>query len=291
MTLVDVVRAFPKEERGNLANELTILTFSEKFLSCWDLETTPEFLTPASVLVEVKSGSHGLEITDIEFKDSKVVPTYSLYSVPDWCETDARWRIQLGYLLRFILTGQHDFTKSVKPDSWKEGSAIYRVPESHWYQRIYGLHSGYTAFGADWLPITDWTEQLLYALLKWPGCRYSGFSKSYDLGLDEAKVLVNERIKKLQRLWGAMSEVLMLPLTPKWPQRLPEKTRPLRACVVQTIIPDSNEIQKATDLTLSEQPLRKRHRQHISAALAAITKMLHLRETYKKIDGRPSPIE
>jgi hypothetical protein len=289
MSLIDIVRNFPEAERGNLANELTILTFSEKFLSCWNEEITPEFLTPSSVLIGIKPGLHGYEITDIEFLSSKVVPTSSLYTVPDWCDKNTRWRIQLGYLIRYILTGQHDFTKSVKPDSWKEGSPIYRVPESHWYQRIYGLHSGHTAFGADWLPITDWTEQLLYALLKWPGCRSTGFSKYYDLELGEAKVLVNERIEKLRRLWGTMSEILMLPLTPKWPQRLTDKDsgcRPLRACVVQTVIPTAKNIQDAADLTLSEQSLRKKHRQHISAALAAITRMLHLRETYKKKDGR-----
>ena len=41
----------------------------------------------------------------------------SIYSPPSWCPDDERWRFQLGYLLRFILTGNADFTGSVRPTS------------------------------------------------------------------------------------------------------------------------------------------------------------------------------
>lgn len=293
VSLSCLVRKYTNEDRAKIANELTILTFAEKFLCRWSIEPNSESLLPSDVLVEIEeSDRYGMEVIGIEFKANKAdkaVLTYSPYRVPDWCKADSRWRLQLGFLLRFIFTGQHDFSKPLKPASWKADAAIYRIPESHWYQRIYGLHNGHSAFGADWLPITDWTEQFLYSLLKWPGCRPSAFCERIDHGVDEGKALVAERIQKLRGIWGTMSDVLMLPLTPKWPQKLPEKhtgLRPLRACVVQTVIPTPEDIQGACDLTFSDPSLRKRHRRHISAALSAITRMLHLRETYKQSDGR-----
>lgn len=289
ITLSCLVRSLTNEDRGKLANELTLLTFAEKFLSRWSSGPGVETLLPSDVWVEIRESDQGIDFIDVTFKANKAALNSSPYRMPDWCKAESRWRLQLGFLLRFILTGQHDFSKPVRPASWKAEAAIYRIPESHWYQRIYGLHSGHNAFGADWLPITDWIEQFLYSLLRWPGCRPSAFCKNIDHGIDEVRSLVTERIQKLRDLWGGMSKVLMLPLTPKWPQKLPEKhsgVRPLRACVVQTVIPTPRDIQGAHDLTFSDPSLRKRHRQHISAALSAITRMLHLRETYKKSDGR-----
>jgi hypothetical protein len=76
----------------------------------------------------------------------------------------------------------------------------------------------------------------------------------------------------------------MLPLAAPWPA--PTLTpRPLRACVVQNVIPTKEQI-KTNDLTLSDPAIRKRHRNHLSAALAAIDRMLYLRETHKGQQGR-----
>ena len=65
----------------------------------------------------------------------------------------------------------------------------------------------------------------------------------------------------------------------------PSGARPLRACVVQTVIPKPEDF-KSTDLTLSELVFRRLHRNHLSAALAAIERMLALRETHKERGGR-----
>ncbi|WP_306534696.1 hypothetical protein [Geobacter sp.] len=287
ISLSELVISKPESGRSKLGNELTLLSFAEKFLVQWK-EVKPEVVTPADVYLSVDEIKPVPLIGTVEIKQNKLKAAKGLYGVPKWCHEEMRWRIQLGYLLRFILTGQHDFSKSREPVSWKENSPIYRIPQSHWFKRIYGLHSGYTAFGADWLPISDWTEQFLYALLRWPGCRSTKFASQINGGLESTLNLIRSRIQTLQGKIGGMSETLMLPLTPNWPKRPPQKgifTRPLRVCVVQTVVPSPDDFNTATYLTLSDPALRKRHRQHLSAAFAAIKRMLNLRESHKASDG------
>ena len=207
-----------------------------------------------------------------------------MYEVPAWCEPDGRWRFQLGYLLRFILSQHPDFTRPVRPMSWKETEAAYRPVESHWYQRLYGLYSGQPAFGDDWAPITDWLEGFLLALLRWPGCRAPDDFLWVEQGIEQARSEIDERIAYLLQRRGDATGALILPLLAKRPTSTNGK-RPLRACVVQTAIPAADDFQSA-DLALDGSAIRRKHRNHLSAALAAVERMLALRETHKGIDGR-----
>jgi len=75
----------------------------------------------------------------------------------------------------------------------------------------------------------------------------------------------------------------MLNLQTLFPSR-DNKTRPLRGCVVQTVIPKLPF--DPADLTFSSAHIRKLHRNHLSSALAAIERMLDLRETHNARDGR-----
>jgi len=55
--------------------------------------------------------------------------------------------------------------------------------------------------------------------------------------------------------------------------------RPLRACVVQTITPEGNEI--SADISVDGTAIRRKHKNHLATALAAVEKMLDLRDTHK----------
>jgi hypothetical protein len=286
MSLAEFVLGGDEETRGLLGNELTLLQFSEKFLEKWQPDNAMRGISPADVYLVVPNAQKSeIYIESIELQINKHSSGHFLYIPPAWCEQEDRWRFQLGYLLRFILTGRQDFTKSVKSSHWKEGNTIYRVPESHWYQRLYGHHSGHAAFGADWLPITDWIEQYLFALLAWPGCRTSRMIKCINTGILETLSLLRERITELRDKWGQLSNSLMLPISSGWPEK-PIKDRALRICVVQSAVPSPKEVQTATDISLSDSSLRKRHRNHLSAVLEAVKRMLDLRETHKKRDGK-----
>ena len=207
-----------------------------------------------------------------------------MYEVPAWCEAGKRWCFQLGFLLRFILSRHPDFTRPVRRASWKEAESAYRPAESHWYQRLYGLYSGQPAFGDDWLPITDWVEGFLLALLRWPGCRAPDGFGWVEQGIEEVRSQIGERLSNLEQRRGDATGALILPLLAKRPTATNGK-RPLRACVVQTAIPADDDFQRA-DLALDGPAIRKKHRNHLSAALAAVERMLALRETHKGSEGR-----
>ena len=265
-----------------LRNELSILRFADalleelKVLSCF-------VITPGQVCLKLDNGSDIADIEDLKVLASRAASRGSLYLPPDWCEVHDRWRFQLGFLLRFILTGKPDFTSIVRPRYWKDRIATYRPAKSHWYQRIYGMFSGHQAFGDDWLPITGWMEQFLLALLRWPGCHNPKGFEWVDNGVAAAQKNVRIRIKLLQEKVGSATGTLLLPMIIGRPTT-DVSVRTLRACVVQTVVPTTDDID-SSDLRLSRPDIRRRHRGHLSAALAAVNRMLHLRRTHMQDDG------
>ena len=283
VTLTEVVlRADPT---GSLRNELSLLRFATAFLEQWqEQEPPPEVITPVQVQLRLTGESGIADVEDLRIRGSRANPSGSLYEPPSWCKAGERWRIQLGFLLRFILSGQPDFTRPVRRASWKETESAYRPAESHWYQRLYGLYSGQSAFGDDWVPITDWVEAFLLALLRWPGCRTPHGFDWVEQGIEEARTQIDRRITDLEQRCGSATGGLILPLTAKRPTAKDTK-RPLRACVVQTVVPAVGDFRN-TDLALNDPAIRRKHRNHLSAALAAVERMLALRETHKGSDGR-----
>jgi len=268
-----------------LRNELAVLRFAAAFLERFrDLASEIEVIAPVQVRVKLKISEGDVGIDDLEIRPSRASPSESLYCPPRWCEPSDRWRFHLGFLLRFILAAQPDFTRSVRPPHWKESVSAYRPAENHWYQRLYGFFNGQQAFGDDWLPITDWVERFLSALLHWPGSRIAADFIWVQDGINAAIPTIKSRIAALEDKFGSASKTLMLPMTARRPTPV-ATSRPLRACVVQTAVPADADF-SIKDLTLSGRAIRRKHRNHLSAALAAVERMLDLRETHKGSDGR-----
>ena len=271
---------------GSLRNELSLLRFAMAFLEQWrELEPPPKVITPVQVQLGLTEEFRIADVKDLRILGSRANPMGSLYEPPSWCDADERWRIQLGFLLRFILSGQPDFTRPVRRASWKETESAYRPAESPWYQRLYGLFSGQLAFGDDWLPITEWVEGFLLGLLRWPGCRAPDGFGWVEQGIQEARTQIGRRIADLEQRRGSATHALILPLKAKRPTETTAKRR-LRVCVVQTVTPTAEDFQCKTDLALDKSAIRRRHRNHLSAALAAVKRMLVLRETHKRSEGR-----
>ena len=270
---------------GSLRNELSLLRFAMAFLEEWEQQDTPpRVITPGQVTLNLGGDGLVADVESLRIRGSRAHASGSMYEMPAWCDEGEHWRFQLGFLLRFILSQHPDFTRPVRLASWKETESAYRPAESHWYQRMYGLYSGQRAFGDDWVPITDWVEGLLLALLRWPGCRAPDGFDWIRQGLEKARSQIGERISYLERHRGAATGTLILPLLAKRPTVTNAK-RPLRACVVQTVVPTDKDFPKS-DLALNDPAIRRRHRDHLSAALAAVKRMLDLRETHKGSDGR-----
>ena len=234
-----------------LRNELFLLRFAKAFLETWKpQERLPEVITPGQVRLRDIKGEDVADIKSLQIRRSRAGTSGSLYEVPTWCPDGEQWRFQLGFLLRFILSGQPDFTRPVRRTHWKENESAYRPAESHWYQRMYGLYSGQPAFGHDWLPITEWVEGFLLGLLRWPGCLPTGQFSWVEKGIQVAKKQIDRRIADLELRRGSATRELILPLEAKRPTAT-NKKRPFRACVAQTVIPTADDF-KPTDLALNE---------------------------------------
>jgi hypothetical protein len=268
-----------------LRNELAVLRFAAAFLERFrDLASEIEVIAPVQIRMNLNTSAGDVGIDDLEIRPSRASTGESLYRPPRWCESGDRWRFHLGFLLRFILAAQPDFTRSVRPPHWKESASAYRPAENHWYQRLYGFFNGQQAFGDDWLPITEWMEQFLSVLLHWPGSRVAADFVWVQDGIDVAIPRIRSRIEALEGKFGTATRTLMLSMIARRPAPV-ASARPLRACVVQTAIPADADFSVA-DLALSERTIRRKHRNHLSAALAAVERMLDLRETHKGSDGR-----
>ncbi len=273
---------------GSLRNELSLLRFAVAFFDQWEQqEVSHEVITPDRVTLRIGEDRDVAEIHDLRLLERQPeAPSSlfsSLYEMAVWCKVGERWRLQLGFLLRFILSGQLDFTRPVRRQDWKENESYYRPAESHWYQRLYGLSGGHPTFGDDWLPISDWVEGFLLALLRWPGCCVPEGFRWVEQGIQEARIKILQRIAKLEKLRGSATRALILPLVAKRPTAM-NGVRPLRACVVQTAIPRAEDIRRK-DLALNRSAIRRKHRNHLSAALAAVERMLALRATHTETKG------
>lgn len=271
---------------GPLRNELSILDFAQAFLEqLSNLDPPRRVVTPEMVKLKFTNDRGISRVKNLSIRTGQNEEPAFLYAPPSWCSDNDRWRFQLGFLLRFILSGNPDFTRSARPASWREPEPSYRSAGSHWHQRLYGLYSGHTAFGDDWLPITDWFEKFLLALLSWPGCKYPSEFRCVESGIDKTLFQIGKRIEYLNGSKGDTTGTLLLPLQPKRPTN-DKDVRSLRACVIQTVTPTVSDFQEATDLELNESGIRQKHRRHLSAALEAVKRMLVLRETHKGNNGK-----
>ncbi|MER9825218.1 hypothetical protein NKJ50_25385 [Mesorhizobium sp. M0115] len=267
-----------------LRNEIGVLSFAEKFIEHIAQGNVPDVVTPSTTQIAVSDVGKYVRVDQVVFRSAQITQAYrSIYTAPSWAPDSQRWRFQLGYLMRFILTARIDFSLPVRPSSWREAEPVYRPTRGHWFQRQYGFYNGHEAFGDDWLPISQFTQDLLFDLLIWPGCRTSK-SEADQLSLGETASRIRAALTNAYAAVGSATGTLMLKVNAPIPGTA-LKGRPLRACVVQSIMPEKNDFSTA-DLEMRSRAVRRKHRRHLSTALAAVEKMLDLRETHKPANKR-----
>ena len=269
------------DDKNSLRHEIGVISLLSALAELRQAKPLDPVLMPSSIEIQLRHEAGHSRVNRARSSNQPVAgPLAELYRVPDWCPPGERWRFQFGYLARFILTGSLDFTIVRKP-SWREDKAIYRPTRSHWYQRTYGLHNGMEGFGDDWLAISEDTEDLLYSLLAWPGCRERLNDGWVKFDPDNAVEFLQERLNRALESVGKGTETLMLRVSaPLFNERM---ERPLKGCVVQTITPHTFD---QSDLTVSAPAVRRQHRKHLAAALAAVEKMLDLRATHEEVEKR-----
>ena len=100
---------------NSLRNELSLLRFARVFLERWEqLEDPPRVITPGQVTPSPGEDPAVADVENVRILGSRAAASGSIYEVPAWCDDDERWRFQLGFLLRFILSGHPDFTRPVR---------------------------------------------------------------------------------------------------------------------------------------------------------------------------------
>ena len=101
-----------------LRNELSLLRFSAELLDSIQAPGAPSYerVTPGQIQLDLECRGGVAEEINLKVSSNRAEGVSSLYEVPHWCKPTDRWRFQLGFLLRFILSGQPDFTAVVHPD-------------------------------------------------------------------------------------------------------------------------------------------------------------------------------
>lgn len=230
------------------------------------------------------------EVDPTSFELNRTYKTAArLFTAPDWCENDEeRRKFQIGLLLRFAIRGTTAFdgthTALIQP-----GRSAYKRPLSHWEQQRYSGYQGRSAFGAAWLPLSSFVEEMLFQLLRWPGAGLSTVPTS----LDQIREEVTARLGFLRQSKGTHSAQMFLEQKASFPHPPPMRTwtRPLRVGVVQSITPDANDYATHSDdpELLKDKPFRARQRAHLAALMEGVSQMVRVRQTHRKQD-RPDGI-
>ena len=283
-TLADMVLSGTRE--NPLRDELALLRFALKFLDILKRGQSGA-ITPSDLSLtfpqgnleppQARAGAYQLRLL------RRGRARKSVYEPPSWCPSDERWRFQLGYLMRFILTAQEDFTQPVRKTDWQElRGGSYRAPAVHWRMRRYGFFNAQSAFGDRWLAITEWTERLLLDLLAWRGSRTPELI-DVEGGLRTAYTAIEGRIEEILGRQGPAGAELLLPIVARRPAATGE-IRSLNACVVQTVLPRKEWF--PGDETLADPTYRRLQRRHLTTALEAVRSTLRLRGTHKQDAGQ-----
>ncbi|MCC7338741.1 MAG: RNA-directed DNA polymerase [Pirellulaceae bacterium] len=284
-SLLDVARS----HANPFKQEYLLLHFALKLLK-QKILGSQLLITPQRVTIRARDWT-GLDSRNFPIDDDLFTVELSAqnhedprFQVPDWIEPNSRWKYQLGMLLRVLLTGQPDYTRSI-------GSRVawtrikYKPYRSSWLRRRYGMFNGRESFGPPWLPITSWTGDLLTALLQWPG--FPRYDSDFPASFTESQLekLLTQRIELLKRMYGKASKLSLLPtrhtkLTSgsSSPNNGSTTRTSMRVAIAQSVIPRQTDFQH--DPTLDDPSYRRRHRRHLASVFAGVEKMLQVRATH-----------
>ncbi len=271
----DAVNPFHEEEN--------LLLLAEYLLS-QDSTVFTEPIVPAGIRFSLKlPRPKGFEFGKIEDDsiEHESIEDYTtpFFNSPDWCEnTEDRQRINTGLLLRYALRGSNDFLSNISI-SRNRSYPRYTKPVSHWEQQRYAGYQGRDAFGPDWLPISQFTENLLFDLLRWPG---AGAGRDI-VPVHDLLSTVSSQLEHIRKKRGQYTSTTFLEQSAPLQHRSQEdrRDRALRIGIVQSVVPSFEHYKKhRKDPKLCKDEIRSKCREHLSAIMAGVFQQLRVRESH-----------
>lgn len=261
-----------------------------KFLLSRRSSVFEQAVSPSSILFStVNPKPSGYEFGKVESLEIDKAFSYAgaLFNAPDWCENNEdRQRFNVGLLLRYALRCSIDFLSGIRKPTEEHGLR-YTKPISHWEQQRYSGYQGRDAFGPPWLPISSFTENLLFELLRWPGAGIGSDTVPIQTLLDqvvsELTGIVNKRGQYTSTTYLKQTASLLDHTSSD------QDDRSLRVGVVQSVIPNMEDYQKyKLDPELGRNEIRSRCRSHVAAIMGGVEQMLHVRESHRCVMARRS---
>ena len=217
-----------------------------------------------------------IEDNSIEHESIKEYTT-SFFNSPDWCvNTEDRQRFNTGLLLRYALRGSNDFLSNMSKNR-SRSYPRYTKPVSHWEQQRYAGYQGRDAFGPDWLPISQFTENLLFDLLRWPGA-----GVGHDIvPVHELLSTVSSQLEYIRNKRGQYTSTTFLEQSASYLPQKDRGDRTLRIGIVQSVVPTFKHYKRHyNDPELSAHEIRSQCREHLSAIMAGVSQQLRVRESH-----------
>ena len=261
-----------------------------KFLLSQKSSVFEKAVSPSCILYSpVHPKPQGYEFGQVDPLEIDETNSYAgaLFNAPDWCENNEdRQRFNVGLLLRYALRGSIDFLSGFRKPTGEHGLR-YTRPISHWEQQRYSGYQGRDAFGPSWLPISSFTENLLFELLRWPGAGIG----SDTVPIQTLREQVESQLNYIVNKRGQYTLTTYLKQTaPLLDLTSPDQDdRPLRIGVVQSVIPNMEDyLQYKLDPELGGDEIRSRCRSHLAAIMGGVEQMLHVRESHRCVNARRS---
>jgi len=240
-------------------------------------------LNPARICVHIKKrkpfnetrGPGAWEVKTVDITDPKHENEF--FILPGWVVKTNSWKVELGQILRYALTGSFDYARSIsQPKGDHKNIPRYKAPRSHWLEAKYGYYHGQDVFGGNWVPLSDWAMGMLYELLRWPGCTKSRFSGKWKKPQDLVGAL-DDHIKEVEGMRGKHSGLIIL--SQDAPRSKKVKNN-LRVALVQSAYPRQDDfINKNLDFESKE--YQTKSGQHLTAILGAVEQLLRVRRTHQ----------
>ena len=260
-----------------------------KFLLSQKSSVFKKAISPNCIIYSVNPKLQGYEFGKVDSLEIDETNSYAgaLFNAPDWCENNEdRQRFNVGLLLRYALRGSIDFLSGIQKRTGEHGLR-YTKPISHWEQQRYSGYQGRDAFGPAWLPISSFTENLLFELLRWPGAGIGSdtvpIQTLYEQVESQLNYIVNKRGQNTSTTYLKQTAPLLDQTSPD------QDDRSLRIGVVQSVIPNMEDyLQYKLDPELGGDEIRSRCRSHLAAIMGGVEQMLHVRESHRCVMARRS---